>query len=160
MPRFRIASVFLLIFGLATPCSAGEGSAGLASYYPGIGSGGFTAAHRSLPFGTQVRVTRVGTGRSVIVRINDRGPFIAGRIIDVSRGAAEQLQMISAGVARVTVEVLSMSGPKRERLQVAEGARPRHLAKRSMKNALRRHQGRATRDARSRHRRHHQARAD
>jgi rare lipoprotein A len=66
----------------------------------------YTAAHRTLPFGTQVRVTNKTNGRSVVVRINDRGPFIAGREIDVSRGAAEALGMVGAGVAPVHIEVL------------------------------------------------------
>nr|WP_246105048.1 septal ring lytic transglycosylase RlpA family protein [Rhodoligotrophos appendicifer] len=67
---------------------------------------GLTAAHRSLPFGTKVRVTHKKTGRSVIVRINDRGPFSKRRVIDVSRGAAEALGLIRAGVGRVYVEVV------------------------------------------------------
>lgn len=66
-----------------------------------------TAAHRSLPFGTEVRVTNANNGRSIVVRINDRGPFIGGRIIDLSAGAAEAIGMISSGVAPVTVEVLT-----------------------------------------------------
>jgi len=65
-----------------------------------------TAAHRSLPFGTRVRVTHAGSGRSVDVVINDRGPFVAGRIIDLSRGAASALGMTAQGVARVTLSVL------------------------------------------------------
>lgn len=65
-----------------------------------------TAAHRSLPFGTQVRVTNNNNGRSVVVRINDRGPFIRGRIIDLSRSAASNIGMLGSGVAPVTVEVL------------------------------------------------------
>ncbi len=66
-----------------------------------------TAAHKSLPFGTVVKVTNLANGRSTIVKINDRGPFVEGRIIDLSRAAAEQLEMIGTGTARVTVEVLS-----------------------------------------------------
>lgn len=66
-----------------------------------------TAAHRSLPFGTKVRVTNRNNGRSVVVRINDRGPFIGGRVIDVSAAAARSLGMVSSGVAPVTVEVLN-----------------------------------------------------
>ncbi len=69
-------------------------------------SNAFTAAHRSLPFGTRVRVTNIHNGRSVIVRINDRGPFIRGRIIDVSAGAARVLRMINSGVAPVRIEIL------------------------------------------------------
>lgn len=63
-----------------------------------------TAAHRSLPFGTKVRVTNHRTGRSVVVRINDRGPFVRGRIIDVTPAAARELGF--SGVARVSLEVI------------------------------------------------------
>lgn len=69
-------------------------------------SSALTAAHRNLPFGTKVKVTNVRNGRSVIVRINDRGPFIKGRIIDVSAGAARKLNMIGSGVATVQLEIL------------------------------------------------------
>ncbi|AHJ29486.1 septal ring lytic transglycosylase RlpA family protein [Nodularia spumigena CS-584] len=65
-----------------------------------------TAAHRTLPFGTRVRVTNTRNGRSVVVRINDRGPFIRGRIIDVSTGAARAIGMINSGIAPVKIEVL------------------------------------------------------
>lgn len=67
---------------------------------------GLTAAHKTLPFGTKVRVTNPGTGQSVVVRINDRGPFVRGREIDVSRGAAKALGMLGSGVAQVRIEVL------------------------------------------------------
>ena len=66
-----------------------------------------TAAHRSLPFGTQVQVTNLDNGRSVIVRINDRGPFSGGRVIDLSTGAARVLGVIQSGVAPVRLEVMS-----------------------------------------------------
>jgi rare lipoprotein A len=62
-----------------------------------------TAAHRSLPFGTKVLVENLNTGRSVVVRINDRGPFIGGRIIDLSKAAAASIGMIDSGVAKVRV---------------------------------------------------------
>ncbi|RDE08772.1 septal ring lytic transglycosylase RlpA family protein [Pelagibacterium lacus] len=65
-----------------------------------------TAAHKYLPFGTEVVVTNQNNGRSVVVRINDRGPFVGSRIIDLSQGAASQIGMINSGTARVTVEVL------------------------------------------------------
>lgn len=82
---------------------AGNGTANGDVYDPG----GFTAAHRSLPFGTIVRVTRIDNGRVVHVRVNDRGPFgRRTRILDLSRAAAEQLDMIRAGVTDVRVEVV------------------------------------------------------
>lgn len=65
-----------------------------------------TAAHKTLPMGTQVRVTNIANGKSEIVRINDRGPFIKGRIIDVTIGTAERLGFYSRGVVPVKVEVL------------------------------------------------------
>ncbi|MCB4770208.1 septal ring lytic transglycosylase RlpA family protein [Ancylobacter sp. Lp-2] len=91
-------------------------TSGMASYY---GYGGrtangerhnaqaLTAAHRTLPFGTKVRVTNTANGRSVVVRINDRGPFIRGRVIDVSTAAAESLGFRSRGVARVDLAVVN-----------------------------------------------------
>ena len=88
---------------------------GLAAYYSegqATASGerfnarAMTAAHRTLPFGTRVRVTRTDNGRSVIVRINDRGPYGGGRIIDVSVAAAQALGMTGRGVAPVALEVV------------------------------------------------------
>ena len=69
--------------------------------------GAFTAAHRTLPFGSLVRVTNPRSGRSVTVRINDRGPFVRGRTIDVSRAAAQELGMIASGHAPVELELLA-----------------------------------------------------
>jgi rare lipoprotein A len=65
-----------------------------------------TAAHRSLPFGSQVKVTNLSNQRSVIVRINDRGPYYQGRIIDLSQAAADRLEMVKAGITKVKLEVL------------------------------------------------------
>ena len=65
-----------------------------------------TAAHRTLPFGTLVRVTNVATGASVVVRINDRGPFTRGRMIDVSRAAANELGLVARGHATVELAVI------------------------------------------------------
>lgn len=79
------------------------GAVGVASYYNATG---LTAAHRSLPLGTKVRVTNTANGRSVVVKINDRGPFIRGRSIDVSRSAAVAVGMTETGVAKVRMEVL------------------------------------------------------
>jgi len=93
---------------------------GLASWYGGKFQGRLTAngeifdtnkltaAHKWLPFNTRVKVSNPANGRSVIVRINDRGPFVAGRIIDLSRAAAESIGMTGAGVALVHLEVLEM----------------------------------------------------
>ena len=68
--------------------------------------GTMTAAHRSLPFGTKVRVTNLWNGRKAVVRINDRGPFVGHRVIDLGHGAAKQLGLTSSGVAQVKLEVL------------------------------------------------------
>lgn len=91
------------------------GTVGVASYYwqpQRVASGGWfnpnamTAAHKTLPFGTRVRVTHLGNGRSVDVTINDRGPYIAGQIIDLSKAAAGSIQMQGQGVAQVRMSVL------------------------------------------------------
>jgi rare lipoprotein A (peptidoglycan hydrolase) len=98
----------------------GKTQSGMASYYgtesgsqtssgEHFNPGAMTAAHRSLPFGTRVLVTNKRNGRSVIVRINDRGPFVYGRIIDLSVAAADAIGMRGAGVASVSVEVLGRS---------------------------------------------------
>jgi len=68
------------------------------------------AAHRSLPLGTSVQVTAIETGQAIVVRINDRGPFGRGRIIDISRAAADQLGMRRDGVARVRLEPVGSAG--------------------------------------------------
>ena len=65
-----------------------------------------TAAHKKLPFGTRLRVTNVATGRSVTVRVNDRGPYVAGRVVDVSYSAANALGMVGRGVAKVKLDVV------------------------------------------------------
>jgi rare lipoprotein A len=62
-----------------------------------------TAAHKTLPFGTKVKVTNLSNGQSVKVRINDRGPFVQGRIIDLSKKAAKKIDMVNAGVTKVTI---------------------------------------------------------
>jgi rare lipoprotein A len=67
---------------------------------------GLTAAHRKLPFGTRVKVTNLRNGRSVIVRINDRGPFIRGRVMDLSLGAARAIGLNHMGVAKISFVVV------------------------------------------------------
>lgn len=96
----------------------GYDKTGLASYYGAKHHGkrtasgerfnqhGLTAAHRQLPFGTRVKITNLNNDRSCVVRINDRGPYSRGRLIDVSREAAEQLGMLRSGTAQVRVQAL------------------------------------------------------
>jgi len=108
MQRIALATLLALATAFGSlNATAEEASVGLASFYAAVPRplDLMTAAHRSLPFGTWVRVTRIDTGKHVDVRIDDRGPFINGRIIDISRRAAEQLGMVDAGIARVKVEV-------------------------------------------------------
>jgi rare lipoprotein A len=101
----------ILASTLAMPMSASAQS-GVASVYSGgrtangerASASGLTAAHRSLPFGTMVRVTNQRSGRSVVVRINDRGPFVRGRVIDVTPAAAHALGF--SGLTHVTLAVL------------------------------------------------------
>ena len=78
-----------------------------------------TAAHRSLPFGTRVLVENLSNGHSVVVRINDRGPFVQGRIIDVSQAAASSLGMLGSGTARVRVSSAGTSSAKSSGRNVA-----------------------------------------
>ena len=81
---------------------AGRKTASGAVYYPRA----LTAAHRTYPFGTVVRVTNMNNGKFALVRINDRGPFVKGRIIDLSEAAAEKIDMVKDGVVRVKLEVV------------------------------------------------------
>jgi rare lipoprotein A len=96
--------------------NSAEAQVGLASYYKHgrktangekFNPNGLTAAHRSLRFGTKVRVTHLKSGKSVIVRINDRGPFIRGRIIDLSYGAARAVGLHRSGTAKVKISVVN-----------------------------------------------------
>jgi rare lipoprotein A len=111
----NLAAATILSVGLtgaAHAAHAGENQVGLASIYSGgrtangetASASHLTAAHRSLPFGTMVRVTNRSSGRSVVVRINDRGPFVHGRIIDVTPAAAHQLGF--SGLAQVALSVV------------------------------------------------------
>ncbi len=96
----RTRLVFCAV-ALGMGCEPAAAELGLASFY---GAQGMTAAHRSLPMGSRVRVLNLDNGRSVIVRIADRGPFIRGRIIDVSTAVAETLGFREAGLAHVRIE--------------------------------------------------------
>lgn len=111
----------LLLAGCASQRNAlepGQAEEGVASYYGARHHGlrtasgerfdqnSLTAAHRTLPFGTQLRVTNLANERSVVVRVNDRGPRARSRIIDLSRGAAQRLGMTDDGTARVRIQRL------------------------------------------------------
>jgi rare lipoprotein A len=108
----RLSAAILALCGLSLTIDVARGETGIAAYYRGgrtasgevSGPNSFTAAHRTLPFGTVVRVTNIRNGRSATVRINDRGPYGRGRVIDVSHAAARQLGMIGSGTARVRVD--------------------------------------------------------
>lgn len=114
-----VAIVALLAVAGMSGQAAAASQCGKASWYSAgtktangerMNAAALAAAHRSLPFGTKVRVENLSNGRSVVVRINDRGPFIGGRVIDVTRGAAERLGMVKAGVTRVKVTVVGGGG--------------------------------------------------
>jgi rare lipoprotein A len=127
MHRFMVMALPLL---LAIPAAAQEQNAsddtdvgsGMASYYGDELAGNrtasgerfdpdqLTAAHRTLAFGSRVRVTNLANGRSVIVRINDRGPFSRGRVIDVSDAAAREIDMRRSGTAKVSMTLLGDDG--------------------------------------------------
>lgn len=109
------ASAAMVVAGLMVVASTGSASAqcGRASWYAlnsktasgeRMNPAAMTAAHRTLPFGTKVRVTNNKNGRSVVVRINDRGPFVRGRVIDVSKAAARRLGFVGAGHTAVCME--------------------------------------------------------
>lgn len=138
----RVKSVLLVAVALGfcglVPQKAAA-QCGIASWYGGKFHGrrtangevynmhGVSAAHKGLRFGTRVRVTNRKTGRSIVVRINDRGPFIKGRIIDLSGGARQALGM--GGLASVCLDVVSAGSGKR--------VRPRHAAKKAGKKVVR-----------------------
>ena len=120
--RIAIAACFIAsmqIFPVQTAVASSQQIiSGSASWYGGKFHGrktangerynqnALTAAHKTLPFGTKVRVTNETNGKSVVVRINDRGPFVGKRVIDLSRAAANAVGMVQKGVARVKVQVL------------------------------------------------------
>jgi len=141
-PAPRRARILLLILwatigtiGIVQRITAAEpepehATRGYASWYAGKFQGRLTAngevfdtneltaAHRTLPFGTVVEVRHLGNDRTVEVRINDRGPFVEGRVIDLSRAAAEALRMTAEGVAPVRLRVVSEPPPPVHRVQV------------------------------------------
>lgn len=150
--RGVVRSVFLggaLFFAASLPAGAAEG---VASFYGRSEHGGptasgerfnmhaMTAAHRTAPLGSHMRVTNLKNGRSVVVRINDRGPFVRGRIIDLSQAAASELGFVGAGLTRVSLETVTAgetSSPTRVAAaeepettgSVPAGHKDRHAAK-------------------------------
>lgn len=137
--RIALTTLALAFGGAAQPALADGGQTGTASYYwqgKGTASGerfnanALTAAHRSLPFNTKVKVTNLRNGRSVVVRINDRGPFIRSRIIDVSRAAASELGFTGRGLTQVRIAVLGAEEPVRaETVAASEPAKTDDTAK-------------------------------
>jgi rare lipoprotein A len=117
-----IALVFLASADVQARVAPGYTQAGTASYYHDRFHGrrtasgtrynknALSAAHKTLPLGSKVKVTDSRTGRSVVVKINDRGPFVKGRVIDLSRAAAREIGLTKKGLAKVKVEVLSVPG--------------------------------------------------
>jgi rare lipoprotein A len=113
--------VVVLLLASAVVATAEPDLEGLASWYGGkfhgrLTSSGevfdtntMTAAHKTLPFGTMVKVTNLENGKSAVVKINDRGPFVEGRIIDLSRAAAEEIGMVGSGVARVSLTIVAFA---------------------------------------------------
>lgn len=116
-----IALVFVTIFLFnlsKVRADTGVYQTGMASWYGSAHHGkktasgerfnmyGLTAAHRKLPLGTMVKVTNVANGKSVVVKVNDRGPFHGNRVLDLSKGAADKLGVVKSGTAKVTIEVL------------------------------------------------------
>ena len=132
MKRFKFYNVALLmVFAVAFSCGTANVSAGKKKGYTEEGMASWygkkfhgkktasgekfnmhklTAAHKKLPFGTVVEVTNLKNGKKVKVRINDRGPFVKGRIIDLSYAAAKKIGIIEAGVARVRIKIVKTAG--------------------------------------------------
>jgi rare lipoprotein A len=115
---YAIGTVFIVGVAVLFSFFGPYHETGIASWYgPGFDGNrtangevydmnGISAAHKTLPFGTVVRVIDLETGRSIVVRINDRGPFIEGRIIDLSKGAAEKLGMVERGIIQVGLRIV------------------------------------------------------
>lgn len=138
----RIPIVLWLMFGLAAGVAAQKPQTGQASFYHTRFEGrktangevfkqmGMTAAHRTLPLGTWVKVTNLKNFRAAIVRINDRGPYIRGKIIDLTQRAAFEIGLThQQGHVKVMIEVIDHPGPEKELLKTAPAMGTRHLFK-------------------------------
>lgn len=129
MRKLKYFSLLLFLSFCLTAIHAQNEDYGMASYYGDEFDGGatasgeaydknkLTAAHKTLPMGTKVRVTRLDNKKSVVVRINDRGPYLKGRIIDLSGKAASSLEMITDGTAEVKLEVLGKNSSTKPKAQ-------------------------------------------
>lgn len=118
-----------------TVVSVGDTASGIASWYGRDFHGkktsngeiynmyNMTAAHKTLPMNTMVRVVNLKNKKSIVVRINDRGPFVAGRVIDLSKTAASKIDMINAGTAPVFLEVIGFNGKISDKVVVAGGGK-------------------------------------
>lgn len=128
--QFVILTISLLIsdITLAGSVRVGKEYEGVSSYYHRSLSGnktasgeryrhmgGMTAAHRNMPFGTKLLVTDLESGKSVVVKVNDRGPFVKGRVLDLSGLAARRLGIVKKGVCKVHIRVLSLPVPKKSK---------------------------------------------
>ena len=122
---YNIVGLFIILFAFSS-CAASSGmtlETGIASWYgPNFhgkqtangevyNQNELTAAHKTLPFNTVVKVTNLANGKSVTVRINDRGPYVGRRVIDLSRTAAERIDMIGPGTAKVRIELVKSEQP-------------------------------------------------
>jgi rare lipoprotein A len=119
MQKFAFAALMAAVSAPVFSTAATAQSVGHASFYgkelagrktasgERFNPGGMTAAHRSLAFGTQLKLTNISNGRTAIVRINDRGPFVRGRVLDVSLGAAQALGFVGRGTASLRIEPLN-----------------------------------------------------
>lgn len=124
MQKFKIIILFIILLLTTNIYSQNYNQYGLASFYADKFEGHITAngekyshskltaSHLTLPFNTKVKVTNLSNNKSVIVRINDRGPFVKNRIIDLSKSAAEKIGLTKAGVVKVKVEVVDYSANK------------------------------------------------
>lgn len=138
--RFALGLATLLLLRLTAPAQVGYTQEGMASYYADEFEGKTTAsgerfsqkkatcAHATIPFGALVRITNMENSTTVIVRVNDRGPFVPGRIVDVSRSVAERLGMISRGTVRVSLEVVDNNGYSIQQAEPQTPQAPRNEA--------------------------------
>ncbi|MBQ6653677.1 MAG: septal ring lytic transglycosylase RlpA family protein [Prevotella sp.] len=120
----KLKILFLALF--CPMLLSAQTTTGIASYYSKKWTGrktangerlhhdSLTCAHKTYPFGTRLKVTHLGNGKSVVVRVTDRGPYGRGRIVDLSWGAARDLGMLQQGLAKVTLEVLPKDADERK----------------------------------------------